>query len=477
MIKVDSELRQILITDLDGTLIKTDMLWESLVRLVFQKPYLLPLVIMWAARGRPYLKQQLARHVDISIQHLPFNHEVLAHLKQKKLEGFELILASASNEKWVQAVARAHPIFDQVFASTETLNLKGQNKLTTLQKAGIQSPHTIEYIGDSTADFPLWSSFPRASLVGSDRLRKQVQKVSHLERHFVRERLSLRLALKSLRVHQWAKNVLVFAPLLLIHSFDPGLWIKAVLTFFALSFLASATYIVNDLADLDNDRAHQRKRDRPLASGRISIPTSLAIAFPLAIVAFAMGLFSGIPTVLGLCVYLSVTLAYSFKLKRLMVWDVVVLSFLYTLRILIGAYATATPVSHWLLAFSVLAFTGLALLKRTIELVQLTESQTSIKGRSYVKSDLLGVGVLGACASFSSLVVFLIYIGSDTVREHYSRPDLLFASSFALVFWYLHLWIRSFRGEVHDDPVLFAMKDPTSLMCIGLMAACAALAV
>ena len=470
-------LRRILITDLDGTLIKTDMLWESLVRLIFQKPYLLPMVLIWAMKGRSHLKQELANRVDISIQHLPFNQEVLAYLNRKKFEGYEIILASASNEKWVHAVAQAHPIFDQVFASTLNLNLKGQQKLLSLQQAGITSPQSIEYIGDSTADLPLWESFPNASIVGSERLKQRVQKISQLRHHFVRERLSLKLILKSLRVHQWAKNVLVFAPLLLVHSFDPGLWIKAVLTFFALSFLASATYIVNDLADLDNDRAHLRKRERPLASGRMSIPAALGIAGPLAVLAFSIGLFNGAPTLLGLSVYLCVTLAYSFRLKRLMVWDVVVLSFLYTLRILIGAYATSTVVSHWLLAFAVLAFTGLALLKRTIELVQLPEQQSSIKGRSYVKSDLLGVGVLGACASFSSLVVFLIYIGSDTVREHYSRPDLLFASGFALVFWYLHLWIRSFRGEVNDDPVLFAMKDPTSLMCIGLMAACAALAV
>lgn len=328
------------------------------------------------------------------------------------------------------------------------------------------------YAGDSRADIPVWKAADAAILVNvSPSTEKTVRQHTPVEYRLQENDASFALWLRALRVHQWLKNLLMFVPLLTAFSFlDISKLTSMMLAFLSFSLAASATYIGNDIWDLENDRAHPRKRHRPFASGRLSIPKGLAASTFLLLAAFTLALMVSSGFALMLLLYLALTSIYSLVLKEYMLIDVLMLSLLYTLRILAGSVAIDVSTSSWLLSFSVFIFLSLALVKRCAELVSLEQSGvTATRGRDYRVTDLTVLWPLGVGAALSSVVVFGLFINAPETQHLYKTPHLLWLATIGLIYWLARLWVKTSRGEMHDDPVIYAAKDRGSritVMCI-----------
>lgn len=458
-----------IVVDLDGTLTTTDTLVESLVKLVKTSPLSLLRIPFWLSRGRARFKEAVAERVSLSAAHLPYHEGFVSYLRSQKDEGRSIILATAAHAKIAQNVSDHFGIFDAVLATESGVNLKGSAKLKSIQeKLGTD----FVYAGDSAADMPIWKSAKAAILVGvRPGVASAVRQLGPVAHEFPKARAGIKTWLRAMRIHQWLKNVLLFVPLLTAFSFlDLAKFSTAIVAFFAFSMAASATYIVNDLWDLESDRAHPRKRERPLASGRIPIVKAvgvaagmlllgLGLAFAISKLFFAMLLF-----------YLAITSAYSWTLKSYVLIDVIVLSLLYTLRILAGSAAVGIVVSSWLLAFAVFIFLSLALVKRCSELIGLGHAgQTATRGRDYRVSDLAVLWPLGVGAALSSVVIFGLFISAPETQLRYATPELLWLAAVGLIYWLARIWIKTSRAEMHDDPLIYAIRDKGCLITTILM--------
>lgn len=279
--------------------------------------------------------------------------------------------------------------------------------------------------------------------------------------------------LRALRAHQWVKNLLVFVPLLMAHRvFDVGALRAAALAFAAWSLCASGVYLLNDLLDLAADRAHPTKRARPLAAGAISRRTVYFLA-PALVLAGLAAAFLLLPAGFGLmlALYLALTTIYSAWLKRLALVDVMVLAGLYTLRVLSGGYATGVPVSPWLLAFSMFLFLSLAFVKRYTEL-RANGGGAGFSRRGYTRDDMELLKSFGAASGYLSVLVLALYINqSREVTQLYRRPELLWLAGPCLLYWVTRVWLLAHRGELHEDPVVFTVRDPASYLVGALIAA------
>lgn len=458
-----------LVVDLDGTLTPTDTLVESLVKVVKQSPLNLLRLPLWLMRGRAGFKDSVAAHACIFAEHLPYREPLLDYLREEKAKGRKIVLATAAHYTIAEGVAKHLGLFDQVLATESGHNLKGRAKLQAIQgKVG----GAFVYAGDSQADIPIWKAAQAAVLVDvADRTAATVRRDIPIEREFPQERAGLTVWLRALRVHQWLKNLLLFVPLLTAFSFmDIGKLASMGLAFLAFSFAASATYIVNDLWDLENDRAHPRKRLRPFARASLPILHGLVVAVGALAVAFIMALVVSQGFFLMLLLYLVLTSAYSWVLKEYVLIDVLMLSLLYTLRILAGSVAIGIATSSWLLAFSVFMFLSLALVKRCAELVSLGESDlAATRGRDYRVTDLVVLWPLGVGAALSAVVVFGLFISAPETQERYGTPHLLWLVAIGLIYWLARLWIKTSRGEMHDDPVVYAIRDRGSRVTVFAM--------
>jgi 4-hydroxybenzoate polyprenyltransferase len=464
-----------LVVDLDGTLTPTDTLVESVIQFIKRSPLNLFRIFFWLVLGRAGFKGKIAARVSIAADLLPYRPTVLDYLHSEKGKGRTIILATAAHRSIADKVAAHLGIFDSVLASDAHHNLKGRNKLAAIQQ---NLGDNFVYAGDCQADVPIWQAARAAVLVGvSPSLTQAVGRVVPIERVFAAEKAGLATWLKALRVHQWLKNLLLFVPLLTAFSFsDPGRLITLVVAFMAFSLAASATYVVNDLWDLDNDRAHPRKRLRPFASAKIPISHGVLVA-GLALV-FAFGLAWAVnPGFFGmLALYVVLTSFYSWVLKEYVLLDVLMLALLYTLRILAGSVAVGITTSSWLLAFSVFIFLSLALVKRCSELVSLQHAgDTATRGRDYRVSDLVVLWPLGVGAALSAVVVFGLFINAAETQARYVTPQLLWLVAIGLIYWLGRIWIKTSRGEMPDDPVIYAIKDwgsrITVLAMVGAMLA------
>jgi 4-hydroxybenzoate polyprenyltransferase/phosphoserine phosphatase len=457
-----------LVVDLDGTFTLTDTLWECLIRLVKRAPMLLLQFPRWLAAGRASFKERVFANSGWSAQPLPLNAELLAYLHEQS-RGRRIILATAATEGIARAVVGLHKIFDDVVvASDGANNLKGDAKLKAIQE---RVGPRFSYAGDSRADVPIWQAATTAVLVGVPKaVRLALPKGLDIEGDFKRPRAGLKVWLKAIRVHQWLKNILVAVPMVLGLQFSVESGLAVLVAFTAFSLLASATYLVNDLWDLDSDRAHPRKRHRPLASGVIRIPQALVAAVLLLSFGLALAATLG-PRFFGLLIlYLVVTSAYSWILKRYMMADVITLASLYTLRILAGSVAIDVRVTSWLLAFSVFLFLSLALIKRCAELVALEgRGEQGAAGRGYSVQDLRVLWSLGVSAGMSAVVVFGLFISAEETRQRFASPELLWLAGLGLVYWISRLWIKTSRGEMHDDPIIYALRDRNSRVTVALM--------
>lgn len=459
-----------LCVDLDGTLIRTDMLAEALLVLLKQNPLYLLLLPLWLLRGRAALKDEIASRIDLDAGALPYNEAVLDFLRQQRAAGRELVLATGSHVKYARAVAAHHGLFDHIIASDRARNITGRRKGELLcRRFGERG---FDYIGNAGADLPVWRFARQAITVDvSNRLARRAAELAPIGRRFTRPGGGWRLWGRQLRLQQWLKNLLLFVPLLTAHRFlEPELWGASLLAFFAFSFGASAVYVINDLFDLAADRRHPLKKDRPLAAGTLSIFSGIA-AIPLLLGA-AAGLALLLPAEYGLVLagYFLLSLSYSLVLKRLVLVDVIVLASLYALRLVAGATAIQVEASLWLLLFSLFFFLSLGFVKRSAELTLLQGENTDrVPGRGYWASDLDMLKLLGAASAFMAVLVFAFYINSDKVTMLYRRPPLLWLEIPILLYWLCRMWLLTHRGQMHDDPVFFAARDKASYAVAALM--------
>ncbi|MEO6991313.1 MAG: UbiA family prenyltransferase, partial [Candidatus Baltobacteraceae bacterium] len=383
--------------------------------------------------------------------------------------------ATAADRSIAHGVAEHLGLFDTVIASDGERNLKSSAKLEAISLA---CGPEFDYIGDSKADVPVWNASRRAIAVSGGRsaARSLVRQGREVETIGVTP-VVWRSALRALRPHQWAKNALIFLPLLASHIYtDVGLWERDLLAFVAFSLCASCVYIVNDLLDLESDRRHPRKRRRPFASGELSIPFGIAASLGLLLVSAAIASLSGGAFLATLAIYFALTVSYSLKLKAVVLIDTVVLAGLYTMRVVAGYAATGIVATFWLLAFALFLFFGLAMLKRFSELMDLRKrNQDSTPGRGYRAEDLDIVGIFGAVTGCLAILVLAFYINTEEVTRLYAHPQVLWGIVPVLLYWTSKIWLIAHRGEMHEDPVVYALTDRESLAVFGITA-CIALA-
>lgn len=458
-----------LVVDLDGTLTPTDTLVESVILLIKHHPLLLLMLPFWLLKGRAVLKSRIAARVKLPVASLPLRQELVDYLVAEKARGRTLVLATAAHHSIADAVAARLGIFDAVLATSDDTNLKGRTKLAALQA---RYPAGFVYAGDCSADVPIWAEAKRTILVGVPAgLGRQVKARHTVEREFLAPRAGLTTWLKALRVHQWAKNLLLLVPLFTGFVFLESGWAMPIaLGFLAFCLAASATYLVNDLWDLESDRAHPRKCKRPFAAASIGIAHGIGVAALLLATAFVMAAFVSVKFAGMLALYLVLTSAYSWSLKRYVLIDVIMLSVLYTLRIVAGGVALDRSISSWLLAFSVFIFLGLALVKRCSELVSMQQMNLSAAhGRDYRTSDLQVLWPLGCATSVAAVVVFGLFISAPETTAGYGSPALLWLAGLGLVYWQARMWIKTSRGEMHDDPLVFTIRDGGSRITVVLI--------
>ncbi len=417
----------------------------------------------WLVRGKAHFKRKIAEKVMINPSLLPYREDVLSFLHTKREEGRLLVLATASDQIYADAVSSHLGLFFAAHGSDGNTNLSGKRKGAAL---AAKYPH-FAYMGNSKDDLSVWRDCGEALVVAAPRsVLRKLRPFKEPTRVFPAHRSGIRELAQFLRVHQWAKNLIVFIPLIAAHRlFDTGGIVKEIFAFLAFCFLASAIYIFNDLMDIDADRAHPTKRRRPIAAGRITIPTATIAAPALAIASFACALGTNSLFMIVLGIYLALTSAYTLALKRLVIVDVLCLAILYTLRLVGGHFAADVAFSPWLLTFSMFVFFSLSLVKRYSELSELRAAgQIEVKGRGYTGNDLEIVAMLGVGSGLISVMVMALYITSDTVQRLYHQPYLLLALCPILLFWIARLWMLAHRGELKDDPVLFALRDRASYL-------------
>ena len=458
-----------LFVDLDGTLVRTDMLYESFLALLRSRPLQCLLVPFWLLRGKAYLKHRIAQQVDITADTIPFHQPLVDYLREQAGSGRTLILATATAEKLAHAIAGHLGIFSQVIASTREKNVSGHNKLERIREAVGEQP--FDYAANAMIDVSIWQQARKALLVSPERgVERAARKVTEIERVFPGAGNGLFVYLRAMRTYQWMKNLLLFVPLFTAHKFDSiPLVTSEILAFLAFSLCSSGVYVLNDLLDLPADRAHPRKRLRPFAAGDLPLAHGLALAClsPAAGLLIAYLLSWEFCTILLL--YMLITSAYSIRLKTYAIVDVIILATLYTIRVFAGAVVIGVTLSFWLLTFSMFLFLSLALVKRCSELVMMNNTAGKVaSGRGYHVEDLGYLQMMGVASGYLAILVVALYIDSPDVSAQYSHPQLLWLLCPTLLFWISRVWLKTGRGEMHDDPLIFTIRDTGSRL-VGLI--------
>lgn len=471
-----------LCVDLDGTLVKSDTLVDSTLALARQNPAALLQLPRWLAEGKAALKRHITSNVELDVVHLPYNRELLQYLEQQKAAGRSIYLATAADSALAHRIAAHLNLFAGVLASDGSTNLAGSNKLAAFRQ---RFGDDFTYIGNARPDLTLLQHCKEPMVANPTAgLRAALRANGIVPVRSFNERVSpLRAWPKAIRIHQWAKNTLIFLPLLLAHAWDKALFAAAFIAFLSFGLCASGTYIVNDLLDIGVDRQHPRKRRRPFASGDLSAISGIFVIalFLIASVCLAIlvpHVISRITPSLGLVrpyhflewlgIYAVTTLAYSLRLKRAVMVDVIVLSGLYTIRILAGSAATGIAVSTWLASFSIFFFLSLAFVKRYAELENLRErGGVTAGGRGYHVSDIEQLRSFGSASGYVSVAVLTLYISNLQAVELYHHTNRLWLLVPVLLLWISLLWLRASRGELDEDPVVYAVTDRRSLL-LGL---------
>lgn len=460
---------RVLVVDLDGTLILTDSLHEAVLKLIRVKPIMLLLLPFWLLSGIAYFKSKVAINADLDITTLPYNVSLIAWLKKKKAGKQKIVLCTAANERIAQEIFKHLDIFDDFIASDENTNLKSKNKRKALQK--LYGEKGYDYAGNSDADLEVWAGASSAIVVNANKkLLTKVSQIATVSRTFPIDKTNISDWIRAVRLHQWLKNLLLFIPLLMAQQFGHFQTLSSlIIAFLSFSLCASSVYIANDLIDLENDRKHPGKKTRPFASAKIPLALG-AMAVPILIGgSIVLGAIVGVPFLVVLMLYLLLTVAYTLVLKRLVLVDCITLAALYTIRIVAGANAVSVSLSFWLLAFSVFLFLSLAFVKRYTELtVTAREGESVAHGRGYIGTDASLLQTFGIASGYVSALVIGLYINSESVSALYARPVAIWLIIPTVLFWISWVWLKAARGEMHDDPVVFAFNDTASRLVAGL---------
>lgn len=468
-----------LAVDLDGTLLRTDTLHESLLALVRLRPWALPGLLGALLNGKAAFKAAVTEAATLEVDSLPLNERLVAYLREQKARGRTLALFSAADQRIASVVAAHLGLFAEAHGSDGAVNLSGPRKLERIRE---RLGPDFAYAGDAAVDQPIWREARSAILVGDVQRLEAGLDGTPVEARFPAEPVGLGVWLRVLRLHQWGKNALVFVPLLLAGQ-TVGLpaYLDALIGFVVLGLLASAGYVLNDLLDLQADRRHPTKRARPFAAAELSIGAGIA-AIPL-LLALAALLLLALPGGFALAAlgYFAITTLYSLKLKRIPIVDVLTLAGLFTIRVLAGAMLVPDALSYWLLTFSMFLFLGLAMIKRYTELRALLLARgegAALSARGgYSTVDLPLLLATGLASAVAANVIFVIYLVDERFRaDIYSHPERLWLIFPLFTYWLIRLWRLALHGRMHEDPVLFALKDQTSLMLGGLIALIVALA-
>ncbi|MFA5950037.1 MAG: UbiA family prenyltransferase [Hyphomicrobium sp.] len=462
-----SDERTPLAVDLDGTLAKSDGLIDAVAKAVLRTPKHIPTLLGALMRGRLAFKSALADLGSYQPQSIPLREDLVAYLQEQKAAGRALHLITASPQEIADAVAARVQAFDSAVGSRDGLNLKGPAKARYLQE---QFPDGFSYAGNDRSDLEVWRHASSAITVAAPvSVERAVAKLGvPVERSFKQPRAGIMTWLRLLRMHQWSKNVLMFVPLALAHRYgDAAALLQVALAFLCMGFVASATYIINDLSDLDADRRHATKRYRPLASAEISVGAGIVVAVLLGMAGMTGALLLDRWFALALGVYVALTLAYSLRLKAIALLDVFVLGLLYTLRIVMGIVLLHVPPSPWLLVFSLFFFFSLSMAKRHVEIVRaFARGETGrIKGRGYLGTDAPLTLSLGVSSTSVAVMLLFLYVANDAYPVGvYRHPQWLWVISPLVFLWTTRIWLKSHRGRLDDDPINFALRDPPSLL-------------
>jgi 4-hydroxybenzoate polyprenyltransferase/phosphoserine phosphatase len=460
-----------LCVDLDGTLPPGDTLLDSALQLLRRNPAYVFVLPLWWSRSRAYMKQEVARRVDIDPAHWPFRPGVLAYLRREHRRGRRIALATASDRRIADAVAAHLGLFGDVLASDGTINLKGRTKASALSRRFGDRGYV--YAGDSRADIPVWQAAAAGVVVGnSERLAARVAHVAPIECRLAAEaRPTLRMLLRLARPHQWVKSLLLLVPLMTAHRLgDAAAALAEVRAIVAVCLASSAIYVVNDLVDMAADRAHPTKRNRPIACGAIS--PLLAVPFAACLAAAAVLVARPLPHafMLLLDVYFAGTIAYSVWLKAVPAVDVLALTSLYGLRVYLGAAAIGVTVSGWLLAFVGFLFLGLALLKRYVEIGGAIRDGRDVgRWRGYLPRHLRRIQRFGIASGLVAAGIVAAYTTSGEAAAYYRTPLVLYGLAPLLALWLVRAWRIAGRGNMHDDPILFALRDAASYAVVVAM--------
>lgn len=465
------ETRPVLVVDLDGTLLRSDMLYECLWSALGRDGWSTLGAMARLSDGRAAMKRALVEISDVDVTTLPYDAEVQARVEAWRADGGRTILATASDQVLADRVAAHLGIFDEVYGSDGTRNLKGTEKATFLRD---RYPDGFTYIGDSAADLAVWEQAQSAISVGAaPKVVAALNGGTVPPEHLPREEPP-RALLQAMRPQQWLKNLLVAVPLIADPGHGFGALLPIIAAFLSLSFAASAGYLINDLLDLNDDRAHPRKRTRPFAAGTLS-PEIGSMAIPVLLaLSFVIALFVS-PALLGaVALYFVATVAYSVKLKQHTLIDICILAFLFTLRIIAGGVAIASGLSVWILAFSMFIFFALAAVKRLAELTDSATAGREASRRGYIAEDRRIISQMAITSGYLAVLVLALYVDEPTTQAKFGTPWLLWGVCPLLIFWISRMVLRADRGEMHDDPMIFAVTNSTSrwvIMFCGLLVA------
>jgi 4-hydroxybenzoate polyprenyltransferase/phosphoserine phosphatase len=462
-----------LIVDLDGTLLRSDVLVESAFAFLRQNPFRAFIPLFWLSAGKANLKAKLAAAVSLDVTLLPYDRQVIAFLEQEKAGGRTLILATASHQDYADAIATHLGLFARVLATCGDINLSARTKRDVLVRE--YGEKGFDYVGNSRDDLKVWASAHKAYLANPEiGVEAAATRLGNVEQVIRTPAHPWRAWIKQLRLHQWVKNILLFVPLLASHRVgELDLLVSGMLAFVLFGLCASSVYLLNDLLDMEDDRQHPSKRFRPLASGAVPIKAAL-IVFP----ALLLGAFGGAAWLLPwkftlvLATYYALTLAYSLVLKRIMTVDVITLAMLYTMRIVAGTFAFDISLTFWMLAFSMFLFLSLALVKRYAELRESRSKGTTelTHGRGYLPNDLEMISSQGVASGYLAVMVLALYIQDQNTLALYHHPQVIWLACPLLLYWITRIWMIAHRGWMHDDPVVFAIKDRNSLLLGALFA-------
>lgn len=465
---------QPLCVDLDGTLIRSDTLVEGALALLKRAPWMFFAMLAWLLGGKARLKAGIAARHALDPARLPYRADLVQWLREQAAHR-PVYLATAAHRTIADGVASHLALFSGVFA-TEGVNLSSRAKAHALASAF--GDKGFDYIGNDHADLAVWRQSAGILVVGAGR---GTSRAAHRIGPVLVEMdpapsfgQRLRLWIKALRLYQWVKNLLVLVAPLAAHTLGSATtWKHMAIAFVSFGLAASAIYVLNDLLDLEVDRAHPRKRNRPFAAGTLPVTHGLAVSPLLLAAAIALGATLGGKFILVLLSYVVVTTLYSGWIKQKLFFDVAALAWLYTVRVVAGAAAVSLPLSSWLLSVCGYGFLCLALVKRFAELSAMAlEGKQAAAGRAYRVQDMPVVMALGCAAGLLASLVMALYVDSAASRQHYAHPIFLWALSPILMMGMGRLWLIAGRGHMHDDPIVFVVKDRASLALAALAGIC-----